>query len=112
MQKSLLKRYGKKIIIGGVTISTLYHLLMLAFKREVIRMHFSIGHKDLERPELSVGECVFYNQILNDKKEIGVKNTKVKDLETLRQDFLKLDGISDETEIFALINFMIEEESK
>lgn len=112
MQKCLLKRYGKKIIIGGVTVNLLCHLFLIMTKNEVIRSRFSIGHKDLERPKLSVGKCVSYNQILQSEKEIDIMNIKVKDLDTLHQDFLKLEGVTDETEITALIDFMIEKESE
>lgn len=116
MNKGLIKRYGKKIIIGGVIykVSTdiLYHLYLIKTKNAVIRTRFSAGHRNLEIPKMSVGKCVSFNQFLQDEKEIDIVNIKVKDLDALHQDFLKLEGVTDETEITALIDFMIEKESE
>lgn len=109
--KKFVKEHKKEIIIGtGVVV--VGGLIFVITKKKLkiyaeLGDKFSMPCKDLEKPNISVGKIDEFWQDNFGKMAI-VNDITVKDIGTLGQNFLQMDGVTNDTKVSMIMGLLDE----
>lgn len=108
--KTFIKEHKKEILIGTGVVMVSGLIFIVTKKkpkfegaRRVIKT--SMGYKDLEKPSLNIGRI---DELWQDEfgKIAIVNDFKVADMGAIGQEFLKIDGVTNETEVSVIMGLL------
>ncbi len=94
---------GTGVVVGGIVLAVTGKKLLSSGKMKVPK-----PYKDLPKPDMSVGKLIDFWEDTCGKTAL-VNDIAIKDLGTVGQDFLKVDGFTNDTGVSLIIGFAEED---